>query len=63
MIMLAYRPLCGVWQKARLADLAVVLTLLGASLWILLAAPVADGFSWSDAPCHALIGAFIMDLV
>ena len=30
---------------------------------MLLTAPMAGDFSWSDAPRHALNGAFIMDLV
>ncbi|HEX2940526.1 MAG TPA: glycosyltransferase family 39 protein, partial [Rhodopila sp.] len=42
---------------------AVVLILLGASVVLWLTAPTGGDFSWSDAPRHALNGAFVLDLI
>jgi len=63
MTLRADRVVQGTRGKRRLADAAVVLILLFASAGMMLTAPVAGDFSWSDAPRHALNGAFIMDLV
>jgi hypothetical protein len=46
-----------------LADKLALFALLAASAGMMLAAPSAGDFWWSDAPRHALNGAFIMDFV
>ena len=46
-----------------LADALVLFVLLATSAGMMLMAPFAGDFSWSDAPRHALNGAFIMDFV
>lgn len=60
---LADRVVPTLYERPRLADLIVVFALLAASAGMILTAPMAGNFSWSDAPRHALNGAFIMDLV
>ncbi|MDR3533191.1 MAG: glycosyltransferase family 39 protein [Rhodopila sp.] len=47
----------------RISNALVLIVLLAASAGMMLTAPYAGDFSWSDAPRHALNGAFIMDLV
>jgi 4-amino-4-deoxy-L-arabinose transferase-like glycosyltransferase len=42
---------------------AAALVLLAASLALLATAPTGGNFSWSDAPRHALNGAFVKDLI
>src|SRR6478752_6610089 len=46
-----------------LADKLALLVLFGASTGMMLTAPFAGDFWWSDAPRHALNGAFIMDFI
>jgi 4-amino-4-deoxy-L-arabinose transferase-like glycosyltransferase len=41
----------------------VVVVLVSASLALLVTAPASGNFSWSDAPRHALNGAFVKDLI
>jgi hypothetical protein len=46
-----------------IADKLALMVLFGASVGMMLAAPFAGDFWWSDAPRHALNGAFIMDFI
>ncbi len=47
----------------RREDAIVAVVLVAASLALLATAPVNGNFSWSDAPRHALNGAFVKDLI
>ncbi len=50
-------------RPPRLSALLVPLVLLAASALLLATAPMGGDFWWSDAPRHALNGAFVKDLV
>ncbi|OYV35282.1 MAG: hypothetical protein B7Z80_18815, partial [Rhodospirillales bacterium 20-64-7] len=53
----------GAGSPADLPAWVAVLILLAASIGLFLTAPTGGDFSWSDAPRHALNGAFLMDMV
>lgn len=50
-------------MKPRMEQATVAVVLLLASLALLFTSPTAGDFWWSDAPRHALNGAFVKDLV
>ncbi|MBS0231909.1 MAG: glycosyltransferase family 39 protein [Proteobacteria bacterium] len=65
MSLIAKRPLQddAVVLSPRVAEAIALLALVVASAGMMLTAPVAGDFWWSDAPRHALNGAFVMDLI